>query len=89
MEIAMLDSTRWAVSDLGIYPIDESTKIACYDESKMPLLWINPRTGKMHFNPSKLAVDNNKSKFCNGLKDSYKNAKANGDKIIDIHKAYM
>lgn len=86
LEVAGLDSVRWAVSNLGVYPIDVSTKTACYDESKTPLLWLNPRTGNMHFNPSKLAVDSDKSKFCKGLKDSYKNTKANGDKIIDMYK---
>lgn len=85
MEVAGLDGGRWAVSNLGVYPIDVSTKTACYDESKTPLLWLNPRTENMHFNPSKLAVDSDKSKFCKGLRDSYKDAKTNGDKVVKIY----
>ena len=85
LEVAMLDSTRWAVSNLGVYPIDTiSTKTACYDENKTPLIWINPRTGNMHFNPSKLAVDSDKSKFCKELRDRYKDAKTNGDKVVPL-----
>ena len=85
MEVAGLDSARWAVGKLGVYPIDIiSTQTACYDDSKTPLIWINPRTGSMHFNPSKLAVDSDKSKFCKGLRDSYKDAKTNGDKVVPL-----
>ncbi len=85
MEVAGLDSGRWAVGKLGVYPIDIiSTQTACYDDSKTPLIWINPRTGSMHFNPSKLALDSDKSKFCKGLRDSYKDAKTNGDKVVPL-----
>lgn len=73
IEINELDIDMWAVSGNGIYLKD------C--NNKTPLIWINPKTGNMHFNPSKLNDDN---KFCKILKESYIYNESNGDKIIPL-----
>lgn len=67
-----LDTSKWAVSGNGIYPK------GCDKET--PLLWINPKTGAMHFNPSKLKG----KKFCENLRDSYVTSDSNGDKIVPL-----
>lgn len=67
-----LDRNKWAASGNGIYPK------GCDKET--PLLWINPKTGAMHFNPSKLKG----KKFCEDLRDSYISSNGNGDKIVPL-----
>ena len=72
VEINELNTSKWAVSGNGIYPK------GCNKET--PLLWINTKTGAMHFNPSKL----NGKKFCKNLRDSYVTSDSNGDKIVPL-----
>lgn len=73
IEIGELDTDRWAVSSNGIYLKDCNNKIS--------LIWINPKTGDMHFNPSKLNGDN---EFCKALKESYTFGENNGDRVISL-----
>ncbi len=73
MEVGELDTDRWAVSRNGIYHKD------C--NNKTTLIWINTKTGSMHFNPSKLNGDN---EFCKTLKESYIQSENNGDRIIQL-----
>ena len=70
--ISELNTGKWAVSGNGIYPK------GCNKET--PLLWINPKTGDMHFNPSKLKGN----RFCETLRDSYAKDKNKGDKVIPL-----
>ena len=82
MMVAGLDG-RWYYGNNGVYPVykvGEDDKL-CYDDSQTPLLWINTRTGSLHFNPSKLG-DN--SEFCQNLRESYSKAKNGGDRIIPL-----
>ncbi len=85
MEVAGLDSSRWYPANNGVYPVYkvlEDDKL-CYDKSKMPLLWINTRTGAMHFNPTKLSDNYGKEGgFCEKFRDSY--GKDNVDKIVPL-----
>lgn len=85
MEVAGLDGSRWYPANNGVYPVykvGEDNKL-CYDKSKMPLLWINPRTGTMHFNPTKLSNNYGKEGgFCEKFRDSY--GKDNVDKIVPL-----
>ena len=72
-EIAGLDTNRWEISSNGIYPKD------CPSET--PLIWINIKTGIMHFNPSKINGD---SDFCRNLRNSYRSSESNGDRTIPL-----
>ena len=85
MEVAGLDGSRWYPANNGIYPVykvGEDNKL-CYDKSKMPLLWINTRTGNLHFNPTKLSDNYGKAGgFCEKFRDSY--GKDNVDKIVPL-----
>lgn len=73
IEVGGLDTDRWAISNNGIYLKD------C--NNKTQLIWINHKTGSMHFNPSKLNGDN---EFCKTLKESYTLGESNGDKIVPL-----
>ncbi|MGX2982669.1 hypothetical protein [Helicobacter sp. 23-1045] len=88
MEIAELDESRWKAGNNGIYAIgtDEKGKKRklCKDISGLPALWINPRDGNMHFNPSRLSDDYDKDDFCSALRMSYASSGGNGDKIIPL-----
>ena len=85
MEVAGLDGSRWYPANNGIYPVYKVGEVdkLCYDKSKMPLLWINTRTGAMHFNPTKLSDNYGKEGgFCEKFRDSY--GKDNVDKIVPL-----
>ncbi len=82
IETANLNKKRWtSLGGNGIYPVAENT--ICQVDGDTPLLWINIKTGDMHFNPSKLLDSKG---FCGKLRDSYadKSKNANGDKIIPL-----
>ena len=86
IEIAWLDKNRWkSFGTNGVYPIDIKANRACYDESELPLLWINPRDSTMNFNPSRLS-DNygKKNGFCENLRDSYVSENDTGDKVTPL-----
>ncbi|MGX2982745.1 hypothetical protein [Helicobacter sp. 23-1045] len=82
ISVAGLDSNRWYYENNGVYPIykDGAKDKLCFNESKLPLLWINTRTGSLHFNPSKLGD----GEFCQKLRESYVSDKGNGDRIIPL-----
>ncbi len=84
MYSAGLDGARWKAHKKGIYPIDTNTNKLCYDSSQTPLLWINTRTGDMHFNPSKLSDNASGDGFCEKLRDSYAKDENKGDKVISL-----
>lgn len=85
IEIAGLDKNRWKTFGTnGVYPIDIEANRACYDESELPLLWINPRDGNMHFNPSRLSSNYKGDSFCENLMYSYGSSGGNGDKIVPL-----
>ncbi|MGX3011567.1 hypothetical protein ACWIUD_08445 [Helicobacter sp. 23-1044] len=88
MEIAELDESRWKAGNNGIYAIgtDEKGKKRklCKDISGLPVLWINPRDGNMHFNPSRLSDDYDKDDFCSYLRMSYTYSGGNYDRIIPL-----
>lgn len=84
MYISGLDSTKWKAYKNGIYPIDINANKLCYDSSQTPLIWINTRTGDMHFNPSKLSDNTSGDGFCERLRDSYAKDKNKGDKVISL-----
>lgn len=83
MEVAKLNKKRWTtLGTNGIYPIIGKT--ICYDKSETPLLWIDTKTGTMHFNPSKLSSNDKGEDFCEKLRDSYRSNNGNGDKLIPL-----
>lgn len=85
MEVAGLDKNRWkSFGTNGVYPIDREANRACYNESELPLLWINPRDGYMHFNPSRLSSNHKGDGFCEKLEYSYRNSGGAGDKKIPL-----
>ena len=84
MYISGLDGSIWKAYKNGIYPIDINTNNVCYDSSQTPLIWINTRTGDMHFNPTKLSDNASGDGFCERLRDSYAKDKNKGDKIIPL-----
>lgn len=67
------EADRWTIFDNGISPK------GC-DKGEVPLLWIDTKTGDVHFNPSKLSGGG----FCNKLRDSYVTDKGNGDVVIPL-----
>lgn len=83
IEVAKLDSMKWKASGNGIYAIDNSKRKACYDRSRLPLLWIDTNNGNMVFNPNKLS-DSYNDGFCENLRDSYKSSGGPGNKIIPL-----
>lgn len=86
IEVAGLDKNKWkSFGTNGVYPIDTKTNNACYNESELPLLWINPRDGYMIFNPSRLSSNyKGGDGFCEKLMYSYRNSGYNGDKVIPL-----
>ena len=86
MKVAELDESMWKASGNGIYAIDNSKRKrkACYDKSALPLLWINPRDGAMHFNPSRLSNNYNGDGFCEQLMMSYESNNGTGDKVTPL-----
>ena len=52
MEVAELDKMRWQFDNYGVYPIDIKAGQSCYSDK--PLLWIDTKTGDLHFNPSQI-----------------------------------
>lgn len=83
MEVAKLNKKRWTtLGTNGIYPVVGKT--ICYDKGETPLLWIDAKTGTMHFNPSKLSNNDKSEDFCEKLRDSYRSNNSNGDKIIPL-----
>lgn len=84
MEVAGLDKNRWkSFGTNGVYPISPQTNNACFNESELPLLWINPRGGYMHFNPNKLTDGSETIKdFCENLRYSYESSGGAGNKIV-------
>ena len=70
------EADRWTIFDNGISPK------GC-DKGEVPLLWIDTKTGDVHFNPSKLSGGG----FCNKLRDSYVTDKGNGDNVFNPMKA--
>lgn len=77
MKISGLHHKKWKAIDNGIYPIDRMEGRVCnYDVyfKKLPILWINTKTGAIHFNPSKLlgSIDDPiLADFCSILKESF------------------
>ena len=89
IEVAGLDSGRWqSFGTFGVVPIDNKENELCYDKSETPLLWINPRTGELHFNPSKLSDDYGNGGFCEQLRDSYRSSGGNGDKVVELGSGF-
>lgn len=80
MKVGKLNPKKWKAIGNGIYPIDRMNGVVCvdYDDNYQelpPILWINTKTGDMHFNPSKLVKNNigepTLANFCLMLKESY------------------
>ncbi len=69
------EADRWTIFDNGISPK------GC-DKGEVPLLWIDTKTGDVHFNPSKLSGEG----FCSALRDSYVTDKGNGDDVFNPSK---
>ena len=86
IEVAGLNRDRWqSFGALGVVPINDKENKLCYNKSGTPLLWINPRTGELHFNPSKLSSNYGKKKgFCENLRDSYVSDNGNGDRVVEL-----
>lgn len=85
IEITRLDKNKWkSFGTNGVYPIDIKANRACFNESELPLLWINPRDGYMHFNPSRLSSNYKGDGFCEKLMYSYRSSGYNGDKKIPL-----
>ena len=79
MKVANLNPKQYRANGNGIYPIDRMNGIVCgcYDKNNdIPLLWINTKTGNLHFNPSRLygnfSLEYAKGNdFCGALRESY------------------
>lgn len=80
MKVAKLNPKKWKAIGNGIYPIDRMNEVVCvdYDDNYQklpPILWINTKTGDMHFNPSKFVKNNigepTLADFCLILKESF------------------
>ena len=73
MEVNKFDTNKWQSSANGVILKD------CGGES--PLIFIDAKTGNMHFKPSTLPSDN---ALCKGLSNSYKSKSGSGDKKIPL-----
>ncbi len=77
-EAYLKETDRWTIFDNGISPK------GC-DKGEVPFIWIDTKTGDIHFNPSKLSG----SGFCSALQKSYVTDKGNGDKVINPEKMWQ
>ncbi|MGX2983317.1 hypothetical protein [Helicobacter sp. 23-1045] len=95
IKIADLNPKKYKAIGNGIYPIDRisGALCECMDNkfNTLPLMWIDTKTSRLHFNPSKISKYANQ--FCAMLKGSYReNNSTQGlfldgkDKVIPLSK---
>lgn len=92
MQVSKIPRDRYIPANNGIYIMShkqaitkETKNVTVCGYGDMPLLWINPKTGAMHFNPSKMSSNLKRDDFCGELRYSYtKEDGSSYDKIIPL-----
>ena len=93
MQVSKIPRDRYIPANNGIYIMShkqaitkETKNVTVCGYGDMPLLlWINPKTGAMHFNPSKMSSNLKRDDFCGELRYSYtKEDGSSYDKIVPL-----